>query len=48
LRRRLADAYWMLGRISLRRQPVTAFAQVARAAHTDRRAVAARLRAWCA
>ena len=48
LRRRLADAYWTLGRISLRRRPVTAFAQVARAARTDRRAVAARLRAWCA
>jgi hypothetical protein len=29
----------------MRRQPVTAFAQVARAAHTDRRAVAARF-AW--
>jgi len=48
LRRRLADAHWTLGRISLQRRPVTAFAQVARAAYTDRRAVAARLRAWCA
>ena len=41
LRRRLIDTYWTLGRISMRRQPVTAFAQVARAAFpADRRAVA--------
>jgi glycosyltransferase involved in cell wall biosynthesis len=45
LRRRLADAHWTLGRISLRR-PVASFAQVARAARTDRRTAAERFRAW--
>src|SRR5262249_43938877 len=47
LLRRLADAYWTLGRIALRRRPDVAAAHVARAARVDRSALAAPLRAWC-
>jgi len=48
LRRRLADAHWVLGRLCLQRRRPAAFAHVARAARLDRGGAAERLRAWWA
>jgi glycosyltransferase involved in cell wall biosynthesis len=46
LRRRLADAYLQLGRMSLSKRPLESVSHVLRAAHIDRALVIDRLRSW--